>query len=69
MYDLDMLYESGKIPERYYSQLNGKSGQENYRRFKMRKPKKDESIILSMIESLLYATAKVALDEILKELK
>lgn len=27
---INQLYEMGKMPERYYNQLNGKSAQENY---------------------------------------
>ena len=30
--NIDELYESGKMPERYYSALNGKTADENYRR-------------------------------------
>ena len=42
MYDIESLHESGKLPTRYYNQLNGKTAQENYNRGKARKKKKDE---------------------------
>lgn len=30
--NIDELYESGKMPEKYYSALNDKTAAENYRR-------------------------------------
>lgn len=35
--NLDELYLAGKIPARYYNQLNGKTGEENYRRMMIEK--------------------------------
>ena len=49
MYNVDYLYESGYLPERYYNQLNGKTAQENYKRLKMNGKKKNEDFILSFI--------------------
>ena len=69
MYDIESLHESGKLPTRYYNQLNGKTAQENYNRGKARKKKKDESFIMYLIQNMLSATVKTALDEIFKGFK
>ena len=69
MYDIESLHESGKLPTRYYNQLNGKTAQENYNRGKARKKKKDESFIMYVIQNMLSATVKTALDEIFKGFK
>lgn len=63
------LYESGKMPERYYSALNDKTAFENYKRqkLKLKKKRKDESLIMALVESSLQAAVKVALDEIFKD--
>ena len=37
MYNIDDLYQNGKMPDRYYNQLNGRTAQENYKRFKKRR--------------------------------
>lgn len=63
---LEMLHEQGKIPSRYYAQLNGKSANENYRRFKLSKNKR-EGFLMSLVRSSLQAVLKTALDEIFKE--
>ena len=76
MYDIDELYESGKLPEVYYSQLNGKSASENYKRQKKKrmmktkeyKEKKDESILFQMVRDTLSGVTKEALKSVLKEL-
>lgn len=69
MYNIEQLHESGKMPTRYYNQLNGKTAQENYNRIRLNKKKKNDSFILSFIEGMLSATVKTALDEIFKEFK
>lgn len=69
MYDIESLHESGKLPTRYYNQLNSETAQENYNRGKARKKKKDESFIMYMIQNMLSATVKTALDEIFKGFK
>jgi hypothetical protein len=69
MYNIEHLHEIGKLPERYYNQLNGKTAQENYNRIRLSKKKKNDSFILSFIEGMLSATVKAALDEIFKEFK
>lgn len=69
MYNIDDLYESGKIPDRYYNQLNGRTAQENYKRFKIKKKKKNESIIFSIIQESLNTVMKTALDEIFNGFK
>lgn len=49
MYNVDDLYESGKLPARYYNQLNGKTAQENYQKIVMRRRKKNEGFIMGFI--------------------
>lgn len=63
------LYENGKMPERYYSVLNDKTAFENYKRqkLKLKKKRKDESLIMALVESSLQSAVKVALDEIFKD--
>lgn len=52
---IDELYNKGFIPDRYYNQLNGKSAEENYRKYKnkrIRLSKKNynlETFIMSML--------------------
>ena len=64
--DIETLYESGYLPEKYYNQLNDKTPQENYKRFKIGKKKKNESFLLSLVENSLKATVLSALNEIFK---
>jgi hypothetical protein len=68
MYNIDSLYESGKMPQRYYAQLNGKNAAENYRIAKGSRYNKKDGFIFSLVKSMLAATVKTALDEILKPL-
>ena len=76
MYDIDELYESGKMPEVYYSQMNGKSAIENYKRqmkkrqkkYKEYKEKKDESILFQMVRDTLSGVTKEALKTVLQEI-
>lgn len=49
MYDIEELHESGKMPTRYYNQMNGKSAQENYNRLLKKRQKKNESLLLSIV--------------------
>ena len=42
MYDIEELHESGKMPTRYYNQLNRKSAQENYNKLLIKRQKKNE---------------------------
>lgn len=64
---IEYFYNSGKMPLRYYNQLNGKTAQENYNKLKnSSKPKQDESFIMYLVRNSLQATIKTALDEILK---
>jgi ribosomal protein L13 len=69
VYNADYLHESGKLPTRYYNQLNDKPAHENYKRLKMSHKKKDENILLSFIQGMLHETMKAALNEIFKELR
>ena len=69
MYDIEELHESGYLPTRYYNQLNGKTAQENYNKSRARKKKKDESFVMYLIQNMLSATVKTALDEIFKSMK
>ncbi len=64
--DIETLYESGYLPEIYYNQLNDKTPQENYKRFKIGKKRKNYSFLLSLIENSLKATMQTALNEIFK---
>ena len=49
MYDIEELHESGKMPTRYYNQINGKSAQQNYNKLLRKRQKKNESLLLSII--------------------
>lgn len=69
MYDIEQLHESGKLPTRYYNQLNGNTEQENYNRIRLNNKKKNDSFILAFIEGMLSATVKTALDDIFKNFK
>lgn len=64
--DIENLYESGYLPEKYYNQLNNKTPQENYKKFKIGKNRKKESFLLSLVENSLKATVQAALNEIFK---
>ena len=52
----------------YYDMLI-KLAQENYNKSRARKKKKDESFIMYLIQNMLSATVKTALDEIFKSMK
>lgn len=69
MYEIDKLYNSGKLPARYYSQLNGKTAQENYNRYKEEQNQKNESFIINLTKSMLSETVRAALNEIFKGFK
>ena len=64
--DIETLYESGYLPERYYNQLNNKTPQENYKKVRIGKKKRNESFLLSLVENSLKATVQSALNEIFK---
>ena len=49
--------------------MNEKSAQENYKRFKLKQSKKNESFILSIVQASLRATVEMALNEIFKDFK
>lgn len=68
-YDIDELHNSGKMPDWAYYQLNGKSAQENYRQIQLKRQKKNEGFMLNLIQNMLSATVKTALDEIFKTMK
>ena len=67
MFNIEDLYEMGKIPERYYNQLNGKTAEENYMRIKRNRQKKNESFIFSVIKETMGSVLNSALNEILDE--
>ena len=67
MFNINDLYEIGKIPERYYNQLNGKNAQENYIRIKKTKKKNKEGFIFSIIKETMRSVLDSALNEILDE--
>jgi hypothetical protein len=49
MYNINQLYEQGKIPEHYYNQLNGKTANENYHAIRIKRQKKFQNILLSLV--------------------
>lgn len=51
---LERLYQEGKIPDRYYYQMNGKSAEENYRRIKISK-KKNYNFFLEIMKASMRA--------------
>ena len=63
------LYNAGKLPERYYNQLNGKKAEENYLKIRQQRAAKNKNFILSFVQNMLAATVKAALDEIFQEFK
>ena len=78
----EYLYRAGKLPERYYSQLNGKTAQENYRRiaeryradvdlqrYKARRKAELEKEIEAEIEAELPAKVEEVLAALLENLK
>ena len=67
MFNIDDLYETGKIPERYYNQLNGKNTQENYIRIKRNKKKNKEGFLFSIFKETMFSVLDSALNEILDE--
>ncbi len=67
MFNIEDLYEMGKIPERYYNQLNGKNAQENYMRIKKNQKKNKEGFIFSVIKETMRSVLDSALNEILDE--
>lgn len=61
---IELYYEIGKMPDRYYNQLNGKTAAENYKRIK-----NERKIDLSAeIKNDLKLTIENALADILNEL-
>lgn len=66
---LDYYHSIGKIPDRYYYQLNNKSAEENYReqynkRFRIYKGK---SSLEDFVMGLLRATLETTLHELLDD--
>ena len=43
------LYNAGKLPERYYNQLNGKKAEENYLKIRQQRAAKNKNFILSFV--------------------
>lgn len=67
-YDLtDYYYDSGKLPERYYNQLNGKTADQNYREYKNKRFKlsRKKFSLEDFVMNLLRASLDVALNEIM----
>ena len=61
---IELYYEIGKMPDRYYNQLNGKTAAENYKRIK-----NERHIDLSAEEkNNLQSAIENALADILNEL-
>ena len=61
--EIEYLRSRGKIPDKFYYQMNGKTAQENYneqRRILLKgyKAKKDESIFFLMLKEMLEGTLK-----------
>lgn len=59
----EFYYETGKLPDRYYNQLNGKSAQKNYISIK----KKKSNFFLDFIKNTMRLTLMRILNELLKE--
>ena len=71
--NVDLLHHGGKIPDRYYNQINGKSANENYQEFcrqrsewisQQRKAKAQNQQIEAELSELIENT----LDKLLKDL-
>lgn len=60
--NIEYLYNSGKLPLKYYNQLNGKTAQENYNLIKNNVYQKNE---YTEIKNHLSAVIETALNEIL----
>lgn len=67
---IEYLHNSGKMPDRYYNQLNGKSAQENYNAYKIKQRKQiaerreQQAEINAQIEQDLPPLVEKALSEI-----
>lgn len=62
---IERLYKSGKMPKKYYNQLNGKTAQENYADYINTKSNLKDLIPLDDLQSCIES----AIDDILKSLK
>lgn len=63
---IEYLYKSGKMPTRYYNQLNGKNAQENYNTYLREKNINSQSCLLDKAE--LQKIIESAIDDIVKSL-
>ena len=68
---LDFYHSTGKMPDRYYNQLNGLSADDNYRREKQRRfniSKKKFNFFEDFVLGLMRACLSKALKEIMDEI-
>ena len=64
MIDIETLHKSGKLPDKYYNQLNGKTATENYIRLKA-----NRNELSADLKSNLYEIIQKSLDDILNNLQ
>lgn len=69
MNEIEELQQSGKLPTRYYNQMNGQTAQKNYKRYKIKKKKRNDNFLLDILIKSLQTSVKIALDEIFKDFK
>ncbi len=64
---IEQLYNEGKLPDRYYNQLNNKTATENYKNQKEKEKEERKKLISlrTMFAQMLYKE----LDKILKDFK
>lgn len=62
---IEYLYKSGKMPKKYYNQLNGKTAQENYADYINTKSNLNDLIPLDELQNCI----ENAVDDIIKALK
>ena len=68
---IEYYHSTGQLPDIYYTQLNGKSAQENYNNQKIKRGRYDkkksflENLIINMLRASLETTMKDVLDGII----
>ena len=65
---IDKLYKSGKMPLKYYNQLNGKNAQENYAEYKRLNNNNNISLLDREAENELKKLIENSVDDIIKML-
>lgn len=64
---IEYYHDSGKMPDRYYYQLNGKTAEENYIDYK-RKQQKKRAFDDAEVETALSALLEDTIQKLLKDL-